>query len=329
MKSDRALGPADEERLKAIVDTSARRYITTRHQKVAPFCAEHFSPRGAWCIHRKALGHDLWKAPVNVLWAPPYLLSRGIASLCRKLGRRSGADWLYALRPGFETAVAREVEWLIYTELLELPLAQPARSTARDVLLETMLSHPGVTDLLLPELRQLDWLTGRRGMREKLEEFLSTYTVSRTAASELAGSLLNLAAGAAAFHQLTPGAVGMGSAAAAALAQHAAIANFAFGPSLGSLYYAMFPATASAGLIASSVGGAMAVMGILSAFAGMVTDPIQQALGLHERRLHRLLAALEAQLTGADADFRLRDAYVARLFDLVDAVRAAVSVLRG
>jgi len=51
-------------------------------------------------------------------------------------------------------------------------------------------------------------------------------------------------------------------------------------------------------------------------------------MGLHERRLHRLLSALEGQLTGSDTDFRLRDAYVARIFDVLDVVRGAVRLLR-
>jgi hypothetical protein len=223
--------------------------------------------------------------------------------------------------------VASELEWLIYTELLELPLVQTGRASVRDALFETILAHEGVARLLLPALRELDQLRERGPVRERLERFFVTYAASRSAAADLAASLLNLAAGAAAFQAFTPGSLTLGSAAAAALAQQIAIANFALGPTLGALYYSLFPAAASAGLIAGTVGGLLAAMGVLIAFTGIVTDPIQQALGLHQRRLHKLLDALEGSLVGGDADLRLRDAYVARTFDVIDVVRSAVQMV--
>jgi hypothetical protein len=314
--------------VQAVVEDSARRYISRRRQQVDAFCRRHFSIQGAWCIHQKAIGHDLWRVPLNLLWAVPYWAARVAARLSRPL-HWQGTRWLERLPPGFKTSVASELEWLIYTELLELPVVQANRSSERDALLETILSHEALIATLLPELSLLHQLTQSEGMRQKLQEFLSTYTSSRTAANELAGSLLNLAAGAAAFREFTPGVVSLGHAAAAALAQQLAIANFALGPTLGSLYYGLFPATASAGLVSATVGAMMAVLGVLTAFTGLVTDPVQQALGLHERRLQRLLTAIEHQLTGVDSDFRLRDAYVARIFDVVDVVRSAVRFLRS
>lgn len=315
--------------LRTVIEESARRYVSRCRQKVGPFCRRHFTIPGASRIHRKAIGHDLWRAPINVLWTLPYLMSQGAARICRPLGWERGMRWLERLPPGFKTSVASELEWLIYTELLELPVVQTDRSSERDALLETILSHAGIVETLLPELSMLHELTKAEDTRSKLEQFLNTYTSSRTAASELAGSLLNVAAGAAALREFTPGAVSLGHAAAAALAQKLAIANFALGPTLGSLYYGLFPAAASAGLIAATVGATMAVLGLLTAFTGIVTDPLQQTLGLQERRLQLLLTAIENQLTGADSDFRLRDAYIARIFDIVDVVRGALHFLRS
>ena len=322
------VAPADSALLRLVVEDAARRYVAHRHERVEAFCARHFSVKGAWRINRKAWGHDLWRAPANALWAIPYLLSHAAAGAAQGLGWTRTADRLGKLPPGFKTAVASELEWLIYTELLELPLAQPDRTSLRDALLETILAHEGVAGLLLPELRELDELRGREPVREKLERFFVTYTASRNAAADLAGSLLNLATGAAAFQTFTPGSFTLGSAAAAALAQQIAIANFVLGPTLGSLYYSLFPAAASTGLIAGTVGGVLATLGVLVAFTGIVTDPVQQALGLHERRLRKLLDALKSSLVGEGADFRLRDAYVARVFDVIDVVRSAVQMVR-
>lgn len=307
---------------------AAREWIGQRRQRVDGFCGRHFSLQGAWRIHRRALGHDLWRAPANALWAAPYLLVQGVGTLAGKLGWQKSRRWLVRLPPGFHTAVAQEVEWLLYTELLELPIDQGSRVSSRDSLLETLMAQDGITGMLLPELLNLDELGGQSQARAKLERFFTTYSGSRTAAADMAGSLLNLAAGAAAFHQFTPGSLALGTAAATALAQQLAIANFALGSTLGSLYYGLFPVAASTSLVVASISGIMAALGLFTAFSGVLTDPVQQALGFHRRRLHRLLDALENQLLENGGDFKLHDAYLARAADMIDLIRGAVQALR-
>jgi hypothetical protein len=176
-------------------------------------------------------------------------------------------------------------------------------------------------------LVQLDRLAHHGNLREKLEMHLRTYTASRTAAAELSGALLNLAAGAAAFQQLTPGALAMGTTTAGAIAQYLAVSKFALGPALGSLYYGVFPATASMGLLVTTTGGLMLALGVLAACAGVIIDPVQQALGMHERKLNKLVAALELELAGQRGSVRIRDMYVARVFDLWDLLQTASRVV--
>jgi hypothetical protein len=312
----------------AAVRESSARYIATRRERIKPFTKKHFSFRGSARLNRRALGMDLLRTPANAVWAIPYLLSRSGAAVVRQLGFRRTANCFGKVPPGFKTDVEREVEWLLYSEFLEIPFEQGERRCTRDALFEEILNHPAIVGLLLPELVRLDELLQRQRLKEKLEEHLRTYTASRTAAADLSGSLLSLAAGAAAFSKLTPGSVAMGSTAAAALAQQLAVANFALGPTLGSLYYGVFPATVSAGLLAATTGGLMLAVGVLAALAGIVTDPVQQALGLHERKLAKLVDALEAALQGeAGGELKLHDAYVARVFDLWDLLQAATRVL--
>jgi hypothetical protein len=70
------------------------------------------------------------------------------------------------------------------------------------------------------------------------------------------------------------------------------------------------------------LGGAM-----LAAFSGVVTDPLQRRLGLHRRRLERLLRILEADLSGGPGRNRImRDHYVARLVDIFDLIALAIRV---
>jgi hypothetical protein len=90
------------------------------------------------------------------------------------------------------------------------------------------------------------------------------------------------------------------------------------------LWYAAFPAAPSAVLMAGLTGGLMAGASVVAAFAGIVADPVQRRLGLHQRRLHRLLDALHRQLLDPQAPgFAVHDHYVARLLDLFDLVGTA------
>ncbi len=64
-------------------------------------------------------------------------------------------------------------------------------------------------------------------------------------------------------------------------------------------------------------------------FAGVVADPIQRHLGVHQRRLHRMLDVLEANLRGpARESLAVKDHYVARLLDLLDLLDYAAAASR-
>ena len=70
---------------------------------------------------------------------------------------------------------------------------------------------------------------------------------------------------------------------------------------------------------------------ITAAFAGIIADLVQKRLGLHQRRLHRLIDAVERQWDSEheDADFVAHDPYVARLMDVFDLLSAAYRVARA
>lgn len=319
--------PALTARIHAAITEATRQYLAERRARVGAFARRHYSFRGALRINRRALGLDLARTPANVLWVIPRLLACGGASLGRKLHLEKLAQYLDRLPAGFKTDVEREIEWLIYSELLELPFEQGERRCTRDALLETILAHPAITQLLLPELLRLDELAHHQDFRRRLQDYLLTYTTNRAAAADLSGSLLSLAAGVAAFKQFTPGAVAIGSATATAIANQFAIANFMLGPMLGSLYYSFFPAAASTGLLVATTGGLLLALGVLSAGAGVIADPLQQALGLHQRKLMKLLDALEQELTSQGSGYQLHDAYAARVFDLWDLLQVATRAL--
>jgi hypothetical protein len=161
------------------------------------------------------------------------------------------------------------------------------------------------------------------GFRERLTDALGAYTGSRVAASEISTSLLTLATGAVAWQQFTPGALSLGPLVAGSVAHMLAVSSFPLGGTAGAVWYALFPAAASPLFVAGVTGSVLAGAAVLTAFAGVVADPVQRRLGLHRRRLGRLIDVVERHLRGEDARMVVRDHYVARLLDLFDLLRVA------
>ena len=153
---------------------------------------------------------------------------------------------------------------------------------------------------------------------------MAHYTGSRTAAVDVTNALVSAGVGALAFKQWTPGAITLGPLLAQAMAQKLAVASFPLGAGLGGLWYGAFPAAAPVAATAAATGGVVALGALVAAFAGVVADPVQAHLGLHQRRLGRLVDSLEGELLASEGQaFTLRDHYVARLFDLMDLAASA------
>ena len=123
--------------------------------------------------------------------------------------------------------------------------------------------------------------------RNWLREALATYAGTRVSAADFTNALIAAGVGAAAFKQLTPGMMSLGPVAAHAIVQSAAIASFPLGVGAGAVWYGVFPASAPVALSVGMTGGFMAAAAVFAAFSGVVTDPIQRKLGLHQKRLHQ------------------------------------------
>ena len=130
-----------------------------------------------------------------------------------------------------------------------------------------------------------------------------------------------LASGYVAFQKATPGAISGGTALATAVAQHLAISN-SWWPLFYSFWYSLFPVTPTLGLVVASTGALMTGLAILTTFSGIVTDPLQVKLGIHQKRLKKIVVSLEKELKGkTKSEFKLRDVYVARIFDFMDILK--------
>ncbi len=332
-QSPAAIRPIGPDEAAAIVDAAIDRYIASRHDRVAAFVDETFSFAGSLRLHREALGLDILRAPANLALAVPFLASRLGASGLRRLGAARAARWLAARKIFLETDVARELTWRLHSRLLELPYDDGVRRFERDALAEIMLADPRLVAAFATFASAIDRRFDRHradpDVRRRLTDLLAGYTGSRTAAADLANNLLLAGAGATAFKELTPGALSLGPALAAALAHQAAVAGFPLGAGLGGLWYGVFAVTPSAALVVGVTGGLMVGAAAMAAFAGILTDPLLRKVGLHRRRLHHLIDVFGHNLKGeGEGAFEVRDHYVARIFDLIDLLRAAYRVAR-
>ena len=319
--TDAAAAPVGEEsdaEARLIVDEAAARYCAQRRAMIDEFVDRTFSLSGALRLHRRALGWDLVRSPTNLALSMPHLAARVSAGIARRAGLAPAADWLDSRRYFLQTDVARELEWRLFTELLELPIRQGQRVSERDALADEILRDPriapGGNDAIRTPAEQeafRAWLTGAA----------STYEGTRVAAADLTTAAVSAGVGAFAFKKFTPGMMSLGPATAQVLVQNAAIAGFPLGSGAGALWYGVFPAAAPAALTIGLTGGLLAAGAVVGAFSGVVTDPIQRHLGLHHRRLRRLIDCLERELTGqGDSRFVVRDHYVARTLDVIEAL---------
>lgn len=311
--------PVDRALARDIVDAAVARYCKTRQGRIDRFARENFSFLGSLRLHRHAIGLDMIRAPANLAMSAPFLTSRIVAAGCRKVGRKRAADWIESRRYYLKTDVARELEWRIFVDFLELPFAQGQRVSERDALAEELLRDPRVEGAISEHLKASGVKGDNPEFRAWLSGALNTYQSTRVSSADMSNALLSAGVGAVVFKQLTPGMMSLGPVAAHALVQSAAIASFPLGAGIGGVWYGLFPAVAPAVLTVGATGGLVAVGAVFAAFSGVLSDPVQRRLGIHQRRLRKLVNCLEQELRGeGEARFTVRDHYVARILDLLE-----------
>lgn len=315
--------------LERVLREAAEAYLAGCRSRLAPFVDRHFTLAGALRLHRVAIGADLLRAPANLALAVPHVALRLAEAGARRTSAARLASWLDGRGLQFRTAVDREVEWPVHTELLRLPIRQDGRESADDGLIEAIVSHPdiqsalaGVAAAIAPHARDPEF-------KRRLAENLRRYSGTRVATADIATALTHLGIGWALCQKFTPSAFSLGPLLANYAAKHAVVASFPLGPALGSLWHGMFPVQAGAGLATGMTGGLLVAFSAFAAFSGVVTDPIERRIGTHRRRLAKLIDAIEADLRGVDdARFAVRAHYVARLVDLLDWMRIAYRMAR-
>lgn len=277
--------------LSAAEEEAVRAYAAECRARIPGFAARHFDLTGSLRLHREALGLDLLRAPFNVLLVGPALFLRLGGALLRWIGLERLGGWLARRDLFVETRLARRVADLILDELLEMG----ERSEA--------------------------W-------RGRARHLIADYVAARHAVAEFAACLVLLTLGLLLLQALTPSAISLGPMLAREMARQDAVEGFWLGSAAGSVWYAWFPATASGTDLVATTLAVMVGFALLATFTGLITDPLQQRLGLHERRLRHLVDTLERAALGEDARLALPDPYIARVTDLADVVLMALRLGR-
>ncbi|MDB6454291.1 DUF6635 family protein [Falsirhodobacter sp. 20TX0035] len=159
---------------------------------------------------------------------------------------------------------------------------------------------------------------------------IDDYLATRNATNEIATTVGTLGFGAVTFKSLTPGVLSLAPALAAVMAQGAAVASFPLGGALGAVWYSAFPSKVPMSTVVLTGAALVLVLALMATFAGILTDPVQRRLGLHQNRLRRLVEALAAEREAPGTGrFTAPEHYVARSGDLADAAVNALRWFRG
>lgn len=143
-------------------------------------------------------------------------------------------------------------------------------------------------------------------------------------------TLCVLLIGGVAFQALTPGMISMAPGVADAMARTDAINEFPLGQTVGGIWYGVFGAGASPWLVSATIAGLVMIGSVFAAFAGVLADPVKVRLGIHRRRLGRLLDTIEMEFVGRGAKpFVAREHFYARLLDFWDAAASLFRIFRN
>jgi hypothetical protein len=145
--------------------------------------------------------------------------------------------------------------------------------------------------------------------------------------SKLAIQVQDLIRGELIFRTATPGIVSLTPTISDIVAHSKAVADFPLGSRLGGLWYGLFPAHLPVWYVVG-IGIALGMIAAtITTFAGIIADPVQAALGIHQRRLMRLLAALDA--ADEKAPSLAKEHIVARMGDIADAATSLMRIFRS
>jgi len=295
------------------------KYFDHCHMSVPFFCKQHFQYPGAWQTNRVAFGFDLIKMPINLLWAPIYVSLQILAWSFQFGGWQTASRRLKNIPSGFLTHVQKHVRDLIYWELLARGDVSPAETIYR-------FTSEEIEKVVSKSHENFDRAGLRHTLKPNLKNALEQYVITRTASADIANTLISSIVGAIALKKFTPGGFAIGLIVASTFAQYHAAGDFIFGEALGKIYYGIFPQSPSTTLVVACTLVVLCGLAIVAALSGLITDPLQHALGIHQYRLRKMIKHLKQDFCGnKTAGFHPKDQYLARIMEIFDTIKTHIS----
>lgn len=192
--------------------------------------------------------------------------------------------------------------------------------SARRILLKTSVARDLEASINAVLLKDID-------LSARSRKLISDYTSIRSATAEITTSLFVLLCGWIFFGATTPGIISLAPAVSNYVGHATAVTDFPLGAGLGQLWYGVFPVTLPVWFVVLMGIGLAIAASIVTTFAGVVADPIQSHLGIHKRRLIKLLGAIAA--VEGKASSIAPEHLLARLADITDAGISLVRLIRS
>lgn len=259
---------------------------------IVGFVRRHYRLPGALHLHRHAIGWNLLRAPANIALAPVLLLARLVSILAHVLRLRRVSRFAGRLLPQFRSDVGAVLEADLLSEVL---------------------GHRGSKDA------GFDTVTVRGLVRD--------YVAVRMAVSEIGTALVVLLVGLFVFHAVTPGVISLAPVVTERAAHARDVAGFPLGQWLGGAWYGLFPGERPLWQTLAVGAGLAVTLSLVTTFSGILADPLQAWLGIHRRRLRRLLRRIDR---AAEERPRIEGEFVlARGADIVDVATMVIRSLRS
>ena len=309
-----------EQEIEEAILIGANGYFDQCRQQVPYFIDRNFHYPGAWQTNKVALGRDMLLAPLNLFWAPCY----AVACLLRYITRKMHLPRLYNLLNrcpgGMKTEVQIKISGLIYRELLE----PEQQNNCLEAHILRSLNQLQTEKNVATNKSSLMEINSNLG--QLLKDALDQYGITRTASADITNTFTCTVLGAFTFQKFTPGALGIGVMVAAEIAKEISAKSFILGPLIGDIYYSWFPPEPSLPLQVGSTLAIITLLSIFASFSGLLTDPIQAAIGVHKRRLNKMLNHLQADfIQKTRGSFRPKDQFIARFLDMFDAIKTNIT----
>jgi hypothetical protein len=271
------------------IDKGIRRYVAQRKELLNGFLADRFYFRGTFEVFFKTLKTDVIRHPLNFVLSIPLLFIGKIAGWLEKFGLSKPAQVVQKVPLRFGTNFERKREEQLCSGLLGL--SRDDRNA-----LVIALSEDAVVKDALDRFPGLLSFFRTREVRNVVASPIRELMASRASILDLASTGLTLLVAYLLFGKVALSPYDMGRRLADSSARDHAASRFVLGRGLGRAFYSIFPTHPTTMQIVLWSAAVIFSLGALTAVIGVLSDPVQQYLGVHRRQLNRLLDACEDRL---------------------------------